>query len=163
MTDATIAGRIVQLQAMTVGQLREEYEKVFAEPARSRNRTWLWRRLAWRLQELEYGGLSERAQRRLEELMPEAEIALRVPRGRFQAYRDAAVRQTRDPRLPRPGTVLMRNYKDQRIVVEILADGFSYKGQVYRSLSAVARAITGTRWNGLAFFGLANKDRKARK
>ena len=160
MSDLSIAGQIAQLQAMTVGQLREEYLQLFGEEARSRNRTWLWKRCAWRVQELAYGGLSERAKRRLEELMPDAELALRVPPGRFQEARDAAVRQTRDPRLPRPGTVLLKTYKGQRIVVEVLHDGFSYEGQVFRSLSAVARAIAGTHWNGWAFFGLNGKAKK---
>ena len=160
MTQASIATQIAQLQAMTVGQLREEYERVFGEEARSRNRTWLWRRIAWRVQELEYGGLSERAKRRLEELMSDAELALRTPPGRFQEARDTAVRQTRDPRLPRPGTALLKSYKGQRVVVEVLHDGFSYGGQVFRSLSAVARAVTGTRWNGWAFFGLNGKAKK---
>ena len=157
MTQASIAAQIAQLQGMTVGELREEYLKVFGEEARSRNRTWLWKRVAWRVQELEYGGLSERAKRRLQELMPDAEIALRVPRGRFREIRDLAIHQTRDSRLPRPGTVLMKQYRGQRIVVEVLHDGFNYEGQVFRSLSAVARAITGTQWNGWAFFGLNGK------
>ena len=153
----SIPAQIAKLQAMTVTQLREEYERLFNEQARSRNRVWLWKRCAWRVQELTYGGLSERAQRRLKELMPTAELALRVPRGRFQDYKDRAVRQTRDARLPRPGTILMRQYRGQRIVVEILDNGFSYEGKTYRSLSAVARAATGTRWNGWAFFGLTKE------
>ena len=160
MSQASIPAQIAKLQTLTVGELREEYQRLFGEPARSRNKTWLWRRIAWRIQELEYGGLSERAKRRLEELMPDAELALRVPPGRLQEARDAAVRQTRDQRLPRPGTVLLKTYKGQRIVVEVLHDGFSYEGRTYRSLSAVARAVTGTQWNGWAFFGLNGKDKK---
>ncbi len=160
MSEPSIPTQIARLQGMTVGHLRDEYERVFGEEPRSRNRTWLWRRIAWRIQELEYGGLSERAKRRLEELMPDAELALRVPPGRFQEYKDIAVRQTRDPRLPKPGTALLRNYKGRRIVVEVLADGFAYEGQTYRSLSAVARAVTGTQWNGVAFFGLTEKTKQ---
>ena len=160
MTQPSIPAQIAKLQAMTVGQLREEYLRLFGEEARSRNHTWLWKRCAWRVQELEYGGLSERAKRRLEELMPDAELALRTPRGRVQEARDMAVRQTRDRRLPQPGTVLLKTYKGQRLVVEVLHDGFSYEGQVFRSLSAVARAVTGTQWNGWAFFGLNRKVKK---
>ena len=157
MSQPSITAQIAQLQGMTVGQLRQEYLRLFGEEARSRNRTWLWKRCAWRVQELEYGGLSERAQRRLEELMPNAEFALRVPQGRFQEFKDLALRQTRDARIPRPGTVVLKNYKGRRIVVEVLANGFSYEGQTFRSLSAVAREVTGTRWNGLLFFNLAGK------
>ncbi len=160
MSEPSIPVQIAKLQTLTVGELRVEYERVFGEQARSRNKTWLWRRIAWRIQELEYGGLSERAKRRLEELMPDAELALRVPPGRLQKARDNAVHQTRDRRLPRPGTALLKTYKGQRVVVEVLHDGFSYEGQVFRSLSAVARAITGTHWNGWAFFGLNGKGKK---
>ena len=160
MTPTSIPAQIAKLQTLKVDELRVEYERVFGEQARSRNKTWLWRRVAWRIQELAYGGLSERAKRRLEELMPDAELALRTPPGRLQQTRDDAVHQTRDPRLPRPGTVLLKTYKGQRVVVEVLHDGFSYEGQVFRSLSSVARAITGTQWNGWAFFGLNGKVKK---
>ena len=160
MSAQSIPAQIAKLQTLTVGQLCEEYERVFGEETRSRNRIWLWRRIAWRIQELEYGGLSERAKQRLEELTPDAESALRVPPRELHEYRHKAVRQTRDSRRPRPGTVLMRHYKGQRMVVEVLPDGFSYEGQVFRSLSAVARAITGTQWNGWVFFGLNGEGKK---
>jgi hypothetical protein len=69
----------------------------------------------------------------------------------------------RDSRLPAPGTVLSRDYRGQRLEVTVLEQGFEYDGVVYRSLSAVARAVTGTHWNGWAFFGLNNvKGRKRR-
>ena len=144
----------------TVGELREEYQRVFGEEARSRNRVWLWRRIAWRIQELEYGGLSERAKARLEELMPDAELALRTPPGRVSAGARAASGPVRDKRVPRPGTVLLRAYKGQRLVVAVTKDGFEYDGRPFRSLSAVAREITGTHWNGLMFFGLTKKKAK---
>jgi hypothetical protein len=159
---ASIASQIAQLQGMTVDQLRGEYERVFGEQARSRNKTWLWRRIAWRIQELAFGGLSERAKARLEELMPDAEVALRVPPGRFLEARDRAVRLARDPRPPSPGTVLLRNWRGRRIVVEVTEEGFLYEGVVYKSLSAAARAITGTRWNGPLFFGLTGKKKAAK-
>ncbi len=80
MTQESITARIAQLQEMSVGELREKWRELYGEAPRSRHRVWLWKRLAWRIQELEYGGLSERAKQRLEELMPNAELALRVPR-----------------------------------------------------------------------------------
>jgi len=160
MTDISIPGQIAKLQTMSVGELRVEYERVFGEEARSRNKTWLWRRIAWRIQELEFGGLSERAKQRLEELMPDAELALRTPPGRHHAGVRATSGAVRDRRIPRPGTVLLRAYKGQRLVVEVTKNGFEYNGRPFRSLSAVAREITGTHWNGLLFFGLTGKKAK---
>jgi hypothetical protein len=148
------------LQTMTVGELRVEYERVFGEEARSRNRIWLWRRIAWRIQEIEYGGLSDRAKARLEELMPDAELALRTPPGRVHAAVSVAGGPVRDKRIPKPGTVLLRHYKGQRLAVAVTKDGFEYDGRPFRSLSAVAREITGTHWNGLMFFGLTKKKAK---
>jgi hypothetical protein len=67
----------------------------------------------------------------------------------------------RDQRLPLPGTRLSRQWRDKTIVVEVLVQGFHYENRLYSSLSAIASAVTGTRWNGLAFFGLTGKaDRK---
>ncbi len=160
MSQASIPAQIAKLQTMAVGELRAEYLRVFGEEARSRNRVWLWRRIAWRIQEIEYGGLSERAKQRLEELMPDAELALRTPPGRHHAGVRATSGAVRDRRIPRPGTVLLRAYKGQRHAVEVTWDGFSYDGRPFRSLSAVAREITGSHWNGLMFFGLTGKKAK---
>jgi len=160
MSQASIPVQIARLQTMAVGELRVEYLRVFGEEARSRNRVWLWRRIAWRIQELEYGGLSERAKARLEELMPDAELALRTPPGRVHAAVRATAGPISDKRIPKPGTVLLRHYKGQRLAVAVTKDGFEYDGRPFRSLSAVAREITGTHWNGLMFFGLKKKKSK---
>jgi hypothetical protein len=71
-----------------------------------------------------------------------------------------AVVQTGDARLPMPGSLIVRKYKDQTLVVKVLDDGFEYEGRRFKSLSAIAGEVTGTRWNGFAFFGL---DREARR
>jgi hypothetical protein len=63
----------------------------------------------------------------------------------------------KDYRLPGPGTLLTRRLGDRQIVVKVLAEGFEYESRRYRSLSAIAREVTGTRWNGLLFFGLAER------
>jgi len=161
MGEESIAARIAKLQQMNVAELREEWRKLFNEEPRSRNRVGLWKRLAWRVQELEYGGLSERAKKRLEELMPTAELALRVPHGFMKDATTPPViadRRVRDPRIPPPGTVLLRSYKGQKLAVTILDDGFEWEGREYRSLSALAREVTGcSSLNGLAFFGLNRK------
>ena len=106
------------------------------------------------------GGLSERARQRAKELANEADLRLMPPRGHeFQTNRNEAmsgkeVTESLDPRLPSPGTLLTRSYKGRTLQVEVLGDGFAFEGERYKSLSAVASAITGTRWNGFLFFGL---------
>ena len=162
-----IEEEIQKLQAMSVGALRVRWAELYGEPARSRNRIFLWRRLAWRIQELEFGGLSERAKRLAKELARDADLRQRVHRGGlitegggpkgYQVVRSLPKATWRDPRLPRPGMVLTRDYQGRRIAVKVLEKGFEYQEGVYASLSAVARAVTGTRWNGLAFFGLGGR------
>lgn len=156
---ASVAAEVARLASLTTDELRVEYERLAGEPARTRNKTWLFRRVAWLYQASVYGGLSEAAQRRLEELMPTAELALRTPKA-FRPEATAPTAPIRDSRLPKPGTVLLRAYKGQRIAVTVTKDGFEYLGQTYRSLSAVAHAVTGSHWNGLRFFNIAAK-RKA--
>ncbi len=158
MSQASIPARIAQLQEMSVGELREEWRKLYGEEPRSRHRVWLWKRLAWRIQELEYGGLSDRAKKRLEELMPTAELALRVPRDFMKNVEPPPSRAIRDKRIPPPGTVLLRDYKGQKIPVTVMKDGFEWEGRSYRSLSAIAKEVTGAHRNGLRFFGLHRKE-----
>ncbi len=160
MSQLSIPARVARLQEMSVSELREEWRKLYDEEPRSRHRVWLWKRLAWRIQELEYGGLSDRAKRRLEELMPTAELALRTPRDFMKGVEPGLSRAVRDTRIPPPGTVLLRSYKGQRIAVTVLEDGFEWEGREYRSLSAIAKEVTGAHWNGLRFFNLTRKESK---
>ena len=160
MSEISIPARIARLQEMSVEELREEWRKLYGEEPRGRHRVWLWKRLAWRIQELEYGGLSERAKKRLEELMPDAELALQVPRDVMKGVELPPSRTIRDKRIPPPGTVLLRRYKGQAITVEVLANGFEWEGRQYRSLSAVAQVVTGSHLNGVRFFHLDRKETK---
>jgi hypothetical protein len=153
---------LAALERMTGGQLQRRYAEVFGEPARSGNRQWLYRRVAWRLQALAEGGLTERARTRARELARDADVRLRPPPGLSVAPAPAALRTVsgrvtagRDRRLPAPGTVLRREFKGQQYRVTVLPGGFEHDGRTYRSLSAVAHAITGSHWNGYLFFGLA--------
>ncbi|MDP3938193.1 MAG: DUF2924 domain-containing protein [Deltaproteobacteria bacterium] len=156
----SIAATIRALQAMSVFDLQAKYREVFGEDTRSRHRTYLWRRIAWRIQALEEGGLSERARRRAAELANEADVRIRPPRGAFEenpapAYDPPPVsRGGRDPRLPAPGTLITRAYRGQAIRVTVLERGFEYEGRVYRSLTAVVGEVTGSHWNGFQFFRL---------
>ena len=151
---------VARLQEMTVAELRAEYAKLWNCRAYSRNKVHLVRRCAWRLQELEYGGLSERALKRAEEIADEASVRQLPPRNdRWKRVGHEKPVPQRDPRLPKPGSTLVRHYKGVNIVVDVTEAGFVWNGDEYRSLSAVAKAITGSHVNGFAWFGLTKKPR----
>jgi len=159
---------IDELEGMTAAALRERYAEVFGEPTRSGNRQWLVRRIAWRLQAQAEGALSERARRRAAELARDADIRLRPPEWVGAPAPPGDLRTAsgrlcakRDDRLPAPGTVLTRRYKGREHRVTVLSGGFEHEGRAFRSLSAVAHAITGSHWNGMLFFGLTKKKEQA--
>ena len=116
------------------------------------------------MQAKEYGGISEAALRRAREIADMCDLSdLRVtaPKAFMAAAPatfEAISRTPLDNRLPKPGTLLTRNYKGQTLCVQVLADGFSFEGEKFKSLSAVARHITGSAWNGYLFFGLTKKE-----
>ncbi len=165
---STVIAQIAELQRMSVGQLREKWKELYAgEESRSFNRVYLWRRLAWRVQELAYGGLSERAKARIAEINREDDLRFLPPRSwnpeaiGAQAPRSPHHdRVVRDPRLPSPGSVITRQYRGREIRVTVTETEFEWEGRPYRSLSALAREVTGQRWNGLLFFGLTRRKEK---
>ena len=148
-----LARQIALLGRMTVKQLREKYIEAFGEPTRAGNKVWLARRIAWRLQARAEGGLSERAKKRAAELADDADLRVAPPKETAEAAR-AVIPFKSDGRLPPPGSVITRPYKGVVLQVKVLGDGFEYAGQRYRSLSAVAKAITGSHCNGYLFFNL---------
>src|SRR3989441_3534341 len=99
---------------MTVAELRQEWRRVMSEEPRSYNKGWLWRRLAWAIQAKEFGGLSARAEQRLQDLAVEAEAWMPLGKRAFQSA-PLPIPRVRDPRLPAPGTVLTRPYRDRTI------------------------------------------------
>lgn len=150
---------VAAMQRMTVDQLRDKYAEVFREPTNGRNKQWLIKRIAWRMQANAEGGLSERARRRAMELANDADIRMTPPRerkkpggGETRTIVAAAVSEA--PTTLLPNSILQRQYKGQTIQVKVLDAGFEYAGQRYKSLTAVAKAITGKHWNGFHFFGL---------
>jgi hypothetical protein len=149
-----IEREVATLGQMTVGQLQQRYVEVFGEPVRSRHKQYLIRRIAWRLQANAEGGLSERALRRAEELANIADVRVTPPRTATGVATTAstAPAAATDRRLPPVGTAITRRYKGRTINVIVLPDGFEYDGERYRSLSAVAKAITGSHMNGFRFF-----------
>jgi hypothetical protein len=152
---------IATLKRLSVPQLRARYADLFHEGTATKNKGWLIKRIAWRLQALAEGDLSARARQRAAELAHDADLRLSPPKPKFRPVpappTESALRH-RDPRLPLPGTILTPTYHGILHQVEVLAHGFAYNGQVYRSLSAVAKAITGQHVNGYAFFRLGPED-----
>ena len=157
-----VAHEIAALGRLSVAQLRTRFAAVFGAPTQAHNKLWLVKRLAWRLQALAAGDLSHRARHRAAELVHDADLRLSPPRT-DPALADAAAPQEptfrlpADERLPRPGSILTRRYKGRALQVEVLEHGFRFAGQVYRSLSAVAKAVTGAHCNGYLFFRLTTK------
>ena len=159
---ASIPERIAQFKAMTVSQLREEWVRYYGEETRTRNRDYLWKRLAWRIQELEFGGLSDAAKARIEEINRDNPwVRHQIPRGFAATLETVGPAPRRDSRLPAPGSTLARRYKDQDVRVTVLADGFEWDGRRFDSLSEAAFAVTGSKWNGWLFFGLTKRTRGA--
>lgn len=146
--ETTTYQEIQGLARMTVGELREKYLDVFGEETRSYHKEFLRKRIAWRIQVL----------------ADDADLRIRTPRDPVKSG-SAEVRTrtsishlppSRDPRLPLPGTLLARDFKGRDIVVKVLDNGFEFEGRRYKSLSAIAKEVTGSKWNGFLFFGLAD-------
>ena len=149
-----IAKEVATMGRMT-RQLQDKHIEVFGERTRSSHKQYLINRIAWRMQANAYGDLSVRARRRAEELANDADLRTTAPKVKptdAQAAIATRIAFDHDPRLPMPGAILKRQYKDREIVVRVLPKGFELDGEVYRSLSAVAKAITGKQWNGFHFF-----------
>jgi hypothetical protein len=154
-----IAREVTLMEGMTVGELRTKYAEVFGEECRSRHKQWLIKRIAWRMQANAEGDLSERARKRAMELANDADLRLSPPR----VPKATAGVEERTKTIPTsvrantdllPGTVLRRDYKGQAVRVTVLVDGFECHGERYKSLTGVAKAVTGKHWNGHHFFGL---------
>lgn len=157
-----VAKELARLRQMTVPELRQRYAEVFGEPSRCRHKQFLVKRIIWRVQANEQGDLSERARQRAEELANDADLRLTPPKLKGASAFGQTVTLSA-PMLPEsapmPGTILSRQYKGREVRVLVLENGFEHEGQVYRSLSAVAQAITGSHWNGRLFFGLKEDGR----
>ena len=158
-----LAAEIAALPRLRVSELRIKFAAVFGEPTPSHNKVWLVKRIAWHWQAKAEGDLSERARRRAAELIADADMRLSAPpadAGTPTQEPHAILRVLVDDRLPRPGTILTRRYKSRTLQVEVLEHGFAYEGKTYRSLSAVAKAVTGSHCSGHFFFGLTEKGEK---
>ncbi len=149
---------VSQMQRMTVNELRATFAEVHGESTNSRHKVWLIKRIAWRMQANIEGDLSERARKRALEIANDADIRMMPPRER--KTREVAPLPTtvvvhvdsKPTRSLAVGQSLQRVYKGQNIVVLVRGDGFEWQGQKYKSLTAVAKAVTGKHWNGFNFF-----------
>ena len=146
-TDDTVLAQLTALQRMSVNELKAKWEELFGTTAPNNARAFLELRIGYRIQELTYGGLSRETRRTLDLLADEVEG--KVSR-KGMAY---------DERNPLPGTKLVREWNGTEHMVTIRHDGYELSGKKYKSLSAAAKAITGTNWNGFRFFGLRDKRR----
>lgn len=166
--ETTTYQEIQGLFRMTVGELRDKYIEIFGEETRSYHKEFLRKRIAWRIQALAEGGISERARRRAKELADDADLRIRAPRdpvvtGSAEIRARTAIAHlspSRDPRLPLPGTLLVREFKGRDIVVKVLDTGFEFDDRRYKSLTAIAKEVTGSKWNGFLFFGIADGKSK---
>ncbi len=154
------------MKSMATAALQEYFETVCLEPPRSRNRDWMIKKVAWRLQANEQGGLPERVRQRALEMADDADLRKRPPQSFTEKIALASDQTTiidpgRDPRLPPPGDELHKTYKSQMLAVRVGENDFEFNGTSYNTLSAVAKAISGSHVNGFTFFGLKGKKERA--
>jgi hypothetical protein len=157
-----VAREVAMLRKLTMRELRRKYSELFDSTTQCNNKQWLVKRLTWRLQALAEGDLSERARRRAAELANEADLRLSPPKvvdGPTLSERTtvASLTGAKGDAMPPPGTAIIRQYKGEEIRVTVLVDGFEFEGEHYKSLSAVAKTVTGQHMNGRAFFGIAKE------
>ena len=165
--DHAFAARIARIGQMPPRELREAYRHTFGRETTSGNRAWLVRAISNRLREIEEShqrpralamaqavakdlGCEDAFARYLQTLPPVAPL----PRMPEEAFETLPAESARDPRIPPAGTVLVRHFGDRDYRVTVTDEGFMLGRHRYRSLSAVAKAITGKHWNGFMFFGL---------
>jgi len=138
--DLEMARRLEALCELSPDELRKEWRRLYRSQPPRLSRDLLVRALAYRIQALRYGGLSKATRRKLTSLEDSGEKSAKDPAQRLRA-----------------GTRLIREWNGRTYSVMVEENGFNYAGRNYRSLSAIARAITGARWSGPRFFGLAKK------
>ena len=161
---------IRDLPGMVARQLQAVHRELFGAEHPIANCQHLRRKIAWHLQAAKTGGLPESVRQYAIAIARGTALRLRISENASRRQAGDALEQTvttrviqtRDARLPMPGSLIVKNYKAQTVVVKVLDNGFEYDGRRFTALSAIAGEITGTRWNGYAFFGLEKEARRAR-
>jgi len=149
--NTSVLRQLAALKNLNLEQLREKWKSLYGTEAPGYKKQFLFKRLSYRIQELFYGGLSEQSRSYLKNIAqsdPAATVKCKI----------SQVKKSSDIILP--GTRFVRIWKEERHEVITHEDGFEYKGRIFRSLSAIAREITGTRWNGKIFFGVRDNYSK---
>jgi hypothetical protein len=139
---ASVMAQVAALPGKSTPELKGMWRELFGTAAPPYNRAFLIKRLAYRLQELAFGGLSKETEERLDSL------------ARDGVYANPTKMRRKVVDRPISGTRLIREWQGVEHHVTVLDDGFEYQGRRYKSLSVIARTITGTRWSGPLFFGL---------
>ena len=153
----SVISRIMAIKDVPIKDLQKKYEELFeGKKATSTNKTYLWKKIAYRIQEMQNGGLSEKSRARIEELIKEHDpINNKVLRPDADLENSSNNKlKSRDSRLPIPGTIITKQYKGTTLQVKVLEKGFEYNGRLFKSLTGLTKEITGLHWSGYNFFGL---------
>lgn len=151
------------LPSLTVNKLRDKFAEVFGYRSNSRNREFLIRKITWGIQAKQWGDISEESRVHaykiadfnfLRRCMLKPKEEDELDESPVNSSYKKTFRMSRDPRLPMPGCIITKEHDARLHLVHVLNDGFEYENEVFRSLTAVAKKITGSHWNGYAFFGL---------
>ena len=161
---------INELAAMNVAALQQRHRELFGDQPAPAHRQFLFRKIAWRMQADQEGGLPESARELARAIARDAPLRARVITNAEKRRAGIPLEQTttttiapgHDSRLPMPGGLIVKQFKGQTIVVKVTDDGFEYGDRRYTSLSAIAQEITGTKWNGFLFFGLMKEKANGR-
>lgn len=155
--------RLDRIARMGASELRKLHRELFGFHIPSGNTELARRRIAWHIQAEEEGGLPESARQHALAIAREASLRIHLRRGRTEFPLPhatvTALVSDYDSRLPMPGSIIVKVHRGQDIVVRVLDSGFEYDARRFSSLSAVAQAVTGTKWNGFLFFGLKRESR----
>jgi hypothetical protein len=164
-TRTNIEAAIARLAKLAVPQLQQHHANLFGEKSRTPHRQYLFRKIAWELQAREEGGLPEETRQYAMAIARDAALRIRIVQSASREHAGApvdrtastTVAQTHDSRIPMPGSLIVKEFKQRSIVVRVLDGGFEWEGRRFSSLSAIAQENTGTKWNGIAFFGLTKE------
>lgn len=149
----TLATQIAELQNLSTAELAAEFTRLHGRPPRYRSVPWLRKRISFALQVAAHGGLRGPARAELDRLAAE----VRVPASAPTVAATNGDGPTTTTEALRPGTILTRDWRGRQIRVLVTTSGFEFDGQRFGSLSAVAFAITGSKWNGRLFFELTTR------
>ena len=155
--EQTKLDEIIELKSKTLSELKTRYKELYGtKNVPSNNKIYLWRKIAYKLQEIEHSELSVEAQGKIEEFIrkydPVNNKSLRPTAITNSSSKKSKL--SRDKRLPIPGTVITKKYKGITLQVKVLESGFEYNNKIYKSLTAIAKEVTGAHWNGYLFFNL---------